>query len=428
MENGGIYDHVGGGFARYSVDEDWEIPHFEKMLYDNAQLVSLYSEAFRVTKNLRYKETVEETLAFIEREMSDTSGGFYSAIDADSEGEEGKYYVWTYEELKKLLGDDFDLFCRVYKVSQHGNFEGANHLMLNAGADKMHISPVKLKEWKAKLLEARNKRVRPLLDDKILTSWNALMLQGFVDAYTTLGNKEYLDRALKSAGFIQQHMLQKDYGLLRNYKNGKSNISGFLDDYAFTCQAFITLYQATFDERWLTLANNIAEYTIQHFYNLNNGMFFYTSVNDAPLIARKTESSDNVIPASNSAMAKVLFQLGTILDRPGYIAKSKRALMNMRENILNHPGYYANWAMLSDWFIDDPYEVAIVGPHALALQKEFNHSFLPDCVCIGSIGPSKLPLLEDKFKPGETLIYVCRNKTCLLPVKTVEEALQQMKL
>jgi uncharacterized protein YyaL (SSP411 family) len=222
-------------------------------------------------------------------------------------------------------------------------------------------------------------------------------------------------------------MLQKDYALYRNYKNGKSSISGFLDDYAFTCQAFIALYQATFDEQWLTLSNNIAAYTVQHFYNVNSGLFFYTSINDAPLIARKTESSDNVIPASNSAMAKVLFALGTIYDKPDYISMSKRALMNMHENVFQHPSYYANWAMLEDWFIDEPYEVAIVGPDAVSLQRQMNHYLLPNVITIGTATASQLPLLSDKFKPGETLIYVCRNKTCLLPVKTVAEALEQIK-
>jgi uncharacterized protein YyaL (SSP411 family) len=427
MMDGGIYDHVGGGFARYSVDGDWDIPHFEKMLYDNAQLVSLYCNAYRVTKNEQYKEVVDETLVFIEREMSDPSGGFYSALDADSEGEEGKFYVWTYDELKTLLGADFDLFSKVYLVSPHGNFEGANHLRKNPGRGKVQVPSAKIKEWKSKLLAARNKRTRPLLDDKMLLSWNALMLQGFVDAYSTFGRQEYLERALNCAHFIQKNMLQKDYALYRNYKNGKSSISGFLDDYAFTCQAFIALYQATFDEQWLTLSNNIAAYTVQHFYNVNSGLFFYTSINDAPLIARKTESSDNVIPASNSAMAKVLFALGTIYDKPDYISMSKRALMNMHENVFQHPSYYANWAMLEDWFIDEPYEVAIVGPDAVSLQRQMNHYLLPNVITIGTATASQLPLLSDKFKPGETLIYVCRNKTCLLPVKTVAEALEQIK-
>lgn len=433
MMNGGIYDQVGGGFARYSVDADWEIPHFEKMLYDNAQLVSLYSEAYQLTKNERYKEVVYETLEFIEREMSDTSGGFYSALDADSQGEEGKYYVWSYEELKAILGSDFEEFTKVFKVSQGGNFEGKNNLVryktpaLPAGRQDTRHKTEEIAGWMRKLLAARNKRIRPGLDDKVLTAWNALMLKGYIDAYNGFGDKRFLDRALKSADFIKQKMLQPDFNLMRYYKNGKSSVNGFLDDYSFTCEAFIDLYEVTFDEQWLTLANNITGYAVQHFYNLNNGLFFYTSISDEPLIARKTETSDNVIPASNSSMAKVLYRLGLLYDNDNYIEKSKRMLSNMKENMLGYPSYYANWAILMDYFIDEPYEVAIVGENADKLRGDFEKQFLPGCIMLGSKTQGSLPLLQDKFKNGETLIYVCKNKTCQLPVKSVEEAVKQIQ-
>ena len=424
MMNGGIYDQVGGGFARYSVDGDWEIPHFEKMLYDNAQLVSLYAEAYQVTKNERYRQVVDETYEFIERELSDASGGFYAALDADSEGEEGKFYVWTYEELKALLGADFDLFSKVYDISTHGNFEGRNNLVRRPG---IHAPDIKITEWRKKLLTERSKRIRPRLDDKILTSWNALMLNGYIDAYKAFGEKRFLDRALKNAEFIKANMLQPDYSLKRNYKNGKANISGFLDDYSFTCEAFIALYQVTLNEKWLQLADSIAQHTIQHFSNLSNGMFFYTSTNDDPLIARKTESSDNVIPASNSSMALALYRLGLLLDKSDYIQRTKRVLTNVKDNVFGHPTYYANWAVLMDWWIAEPYEVAISGPDALALSGELNKHFLPDCLFMGSTHPSGVPLLQEKYKPGQTLIHVCQNKTCQLPVTSAAEALKQVK-
>ena len=428
MMNGGIYDQVGGGFARYSVDADWEIPHFEKMLYDNAQLVSLYSEAYQVTHNERYKEVVDETYEFIERELSDPSGGFYSALDADSEGEEGKFYVWSYEELNAILGPDFEAFCKVYDVTPSGNFEGKNNLVRMHGKGAQPFVPdEQIQKWRKTLLAERSKRIRPRLDDKILTSWNALMLSGYLDAYRAFGEKRFLDRALKNANFIKAHMLQPDYSLKRNYKNGKSNISGFLDDYSFTCEAFITLYQATFDEQWLNLANQIANHTIQHFSNATNGMFFYTSINDDPLIARKTESSDNVIPASNSGMAIVLYKLGLLLDNQSYIQQSKRALNNVKDNIVGYPGYYANWAILMDWFINEPYEVAISGYNALELNNSINKHFLPNSLIMGNIHKSTLPLLTDKYKDNETLIYVCQNKTCQLPVNSAAEALKQIK-
>ncbi len=421
MLNGGIYDQVGGGFARYSVDSEWVIPHFEKMLYDNAQLISLYSEAYQLTKDERYKDVVYETLEFIEREMSDESGGFYSALDADSEGEEGKFYVWSEEELKKVLGNDFDEFKTVFNARE--NFEGKINLTRNS---KFKVQSSKLNEWRLKLLTERSKRVRPGLDDKVLTAWNALMLKGYVDAYKAFGEKAFLARALKSAGFLKTKMLQPDFSIKRNYKNGQVTISGFLDDYSFSCEAFLALYEITLDETWLALCKSISEYVIQHFYNVNTGLFFYTSVSDAPLIARKTETSDNVIPASNSSMAKTLYQLGMIYDNRDYIEKSNRALQNMHENITGHPSYYANWAILLDWFIDEPYEVAIAGENTEVLLREFDKVFLPNCLFLGTQSQSKLPLLEGKLKQGETLIYVCKNKTCQLPVKSVEEALKQI--
>ena len=423
MMNGGIYDQVGGGFARYSVDAEWEIPHFEKMLYDNAQLVSLYSEAYQVTRNERYKETVYETLDFVDRELSDTGGGFYSALDADSEDEEGKFYVWSYEELKVILGNDFNEFCKVYNVTEQGNFEGKTNLTRNP---KSKIRNSQLSIWKAKLLSERAKRIRPQLDDKVLTSWNALMLKGYADAYNAFGEKKFLDRALKCAEFLKTKMVQPDFSVKRNYKNGRVTISGFLDDYSFTCEAFLALYNVTFDEQWLTLSRSVTDHIIQHFYNVNTGMFFYTSISDEPLITRKTEMSDNVIPASNSSMAKGLYLLGNLYDNNDYIEKSKGCLLNMQANVLGYPSYYANWAILMDHFNDDPFEVAIAGDKAAELKHQFEQHFLPNAIFMGSNKESTLPLLAGKHKKGETLIYVCQNKTCGLPVKTVEQALQQM--
>lgn len=423
MMNGGIYDQVGGGFARYSVDGDWEIPHFEKMLYDNAQLVSLYSEAFQVTKNVRYKEVVYETLDFIERELSDESGGFYAALDADSEGIEGKFYVWSCDELKKILGNDFNDFCKVFVVSEGGNFEGENNLVRSPKSEVRSLE--RMQEWKSKLLNERAKRVRPGLDDKILTAWNALMLKGYCDAYKVFGEQRFLMRALKSAEFLKSKMIQDDFSINRNFKNGRVTISGFLDDYSFTCEALLDVYEITFDEGWLMLVKNIAAYVVQHFFNANTGLFFYTSINDAPLIARKSETSDNVIPASNSSVAKVLFQLGTIFDQSDYIEKSKRALANMHENIITHPSFYANWAILADWFIDEPFQIAIVGDNAHELRNQFSNHFLPNCFFLSNTNAAtSVPLLKAKNVKGKTLIYVCQNKTCQLPVSSIEEALK----
>ena len=423
MMNGGIYDQAGGGFARYSVDEDWTIPHFEKMLYDNAQLVSLYSEAYQITKNERYKETVDETLEFVERELSDKSGGFYSALDADSEGEEGKYYVWTADELKTILGNDFEEFSKVFGVEE--NFEGKINLVRQRTTDN---GQRKIQAWKQKLLAVRAKRIRPLLDDKVLTAWNALMLKAYTDAYRVFGEEKFLTRALKCAEFLKTKMIADDFSIHRNFKNDRVTINGFLDDYSFTCEAFLALYNVTFNEEWLTLTKNITAHVVQHFFNANTGMFFYTSISDAPLIARKTEMSDNVIPASNSSMAKVLYQIGLLYDKPEYIKMSERALQNMQGNIAGYPSYYANWAMLMDNFIEEPFQIAFAGKNSLVLKKEFEKYFLPNCIFMGTeTGNTSVPLLEEKMKAGETLIYICRNKTCGLPVKTVEEAMKEIE-
>ena len=263
MANGGIYDHIGGGFARYSTDAIWKVPHFEKMLYDNAQLVSLYANAYQFTKNEHYKTIIIETLEFIEREMTSNEGGFYASLDADSEGVEGKFYVWDKVELDQLLGLDAILIQEYYNVTSAGNWEGANILYTTTNdpefAANHNISTqtlhAKLMHAKKKLLQIRDKRIRPALDDKILTSWNALMLKGYVNAYNVLGDEKYLATALKNADFIINNCMDQDGKLNRNFKNGQSTINGFLDDYAFTIGAFIDLYQSTFDKKWRNKAN-----------------------------------------------------------------------------------------------------------------------------------------------------------------------------
>ncbi|HVA98127.1 MAG TPA: thioredoxin domain-containing protein, partial [Bacteroidia bacterium] len=339
MAEGGIFDQVGGGFARYSTDALWKVPHFEKMLYDNAQLVSLYSQAFQLTKKKSYKQVVDETLAFIAREMTSQEGAFYSSIDADSEGKEGKFYVWTKAELQQIIGSDFNLFSEYYNVNSLGYWEDGNYILLRKSSDevfaKTHDISVeklesKVQEFKNKLLAARNKRVRPSLDDKSLTSWNALMLKAYVDAYKAFGEKKYLDAALKNANFILKNQLRADGGLNHNYKSGISSINGYLDDYSFTIQSFISLYQCTFDEKWLTTSNQLAAYCITHFQDKNSGMFYFTSNLDSALIARKTELMDNVIPASNSSLANDLFMLGYYFDNTSYISMSKQMLNNVK--------------------------------------------------------------------------------------------------
>ena len=435
MAAGGIYDQIGGGFARYSTDAIWKVPHFEKMLYDNAQLVSLYSEAYLLTGEERYKEVVYETLAFIEREMSSNEGGFYSSLDADSEGEEGKFYVWSAQEIELALGEDADCFKDYFNVAEEGNWEGKNILFrtlaLDEVARKHNLSSNELKDRleksKKKLLAIRSTRIRPGLDDKILTAWNALMLKGYADAYRAFGEQKYLDKALANAVFLKKNMRRKDGGLNRNFKDGKSSINAFSDDYGFTIEAFITLYQLTFDENWLFEAQELMEYALQHFFDEKTGMFFYTSDEDAALITRTKEVADKVIPAANSSLAKGLYLLGTYLYQEDYLAKSEQMLNNVFADLSEQPAYYTNWAMLLNWFTHKPYEVAIVGENCEALRTQLNSHFLPNAFLLGGKSEGKLELLKNKLVKGETYIYVCQDKACKFPVQEIPEALKLMK-
>ncbi|MCP3928736.1 MAG: thioredoxin domain-containing protein [Bacteroidetes bacterium] len=439
MAWGGIYDHLGGGFARYSVDGEWIAPHFEKMLYDNGQLVSLYSQAHQLTKKPLYKEVVEKTLDFIERELTDKEGGFYSSLDADSEGEEGKFYVWTKEEISRALNNQAQesVINAFYEIAQNGNWEHGNNILYRRKSfgeisQKLHISEEEvihlLVQAKEKLFNKRTERIRPGLDDKILTSWNALMLKGYVDAYRAFQDAEYLSIALTNAAFIKKNMLQEGNRLNRNYKNGKSSINAFLDDYALTIQAFTALYEVTFDEKWLYLAKDLLEYSIEHFYDAASGMFYYTSDIDPPLVARKMETGDNVIPGSNSIMARNLFNFGLYFHNTEYTKMAEQMLKNVAKSIesTSQPSFYSNWCSLYLDFIRSPYEVAVVGEKHKRIASEMMINYLPDARFLGGKDEGTLPLLENKLQEGQTTIYVCQNKICKLPVTEVGKALEMM--
>lgn len=439
IAKGGIYDHLGGGFARYSTDDEWKVPHFEKMMYDNGQLISLYSNAWKVTKKPLYKKAVKETLAYVQREMTSPEGGFYSSLDADSEGEEGKFYVWTKGEIDSVLVDEntAKIFNDYYEVSKIGNWEHKNILYRRKSAEnlakKYHTSEADLdrliEESKDKLMAARATRIRPGLDDKILTSWNALMLKGYVDAYKAFGDANYLDAALKNAKFITENMLQDDNRLNRNYKDGKSVINAFLDDYALTAEAFTALYEVTFDEKWLNKAKDLTDYTIEHFFDDSSGMFYFTSDTDPALIARKMVVSDNVIPASNSVMAKNLYRLGLYFYNNDYIDKSKQMMHNLKSNLIGNtqPSFYSNWLILYLDLVNPTFEVAVVGKDYVAVQKGLMQQYLPDAILLGGKDEGHLELLKGKLQEEETMIYVCQNKVCKLPVVEVEKAVGLMK-
>lgn len=436
MTAGGIYDQLGGGFCRYSTDADWHVPHFEKMLYDNAQLVSLYTHAWQLTKAPLYKEIVYQTLSFVNRELSSSEGGFYSSIDADSQGEEGKFYVWTAAEIDLILGSDALLFKNYYNITRAGNWSRGRNILFKTETDdalaKMyHLSVKELQNkivaGKEKLFVARTKRVRPRLDDKILTSWNALMLKGYAEAYRAFGEERFLTAAIKNADFLMKHAIGPGDEITRNYKDGQSSVKGLLDDYAFTISAFIELYQATFNERWLIEANKIAEHTFTDFYDAKSGMFFYTSRGNNNLISRNIELEDNVIPASNSQMAVDLFELGQYYYNNADISRAKRMLTNVKDNLNRNIFFYANWGLLEAAFISPPYEVAIVGEDFAAMRSKIDQNYLPGLLLSGGRNEGTLELLKDKLVKGQTTIYVCKNKLCKKPVTEVEKALEQLQ-
>lgn len=435
MAMGGIYDHVGGGFARYSTDKYWKVPHFEKMLYDNGQLVSLYAHAYQLTGKPLYKEIIEETLAFTEREMKDPGGGFYASLNADSEGVEGKFYVWEQEEIDSLFDEPTArLLSDYYQVKKRGNWEEGNNILhrkhsKQAFSRQQDITVEELdsllESAKKKLLQERSKRIRPSTDDKILTSWNALMLKGYIDGFHATGNKEYLETAKQNARFLDQEMLQHDGSLWRNYKDGKASINAFLDDYALLADAYIALYQATFEPKWLEKARELTEYALSNFYEEQSGLFYYTSGKSEALIARKREMTDNVIPASNSVMAHNLYRLGEYFYTPSYIDKAKIMLNQVAEDVPAGGPYYANWARLMGTMSYGPFEIAIMGKDAVNKSQQMQQQYLPTALFMGG-HDEHLPLLQNKGVEESTLIYVCRNKTCKLPVKEVEAAMKQI--
>jgi uncharacterized protein YyaL (SSP411 family) len=385
MAWGGLYDQVGGGFTRYSTDMDWFVPHFEKMLYDNAQLLTLYAEAYQVSKDEYYREVVEQTVDWLKREMLHESGGFYSALDADSEGEEGKFYLWTETEFKEILGPDAEVMMEFYNITA-GNWEPDKNIPFRSGkplpfAERHGLDAEELndiiKASNLKLLNARASRIRPGLDDKILTGWNGLALKGLADAYAVFGNEEYLTLALANAAFLDEQMNQNGH-LFRNYKNGSVSIGGYLEDYAAVISGYTTLYQVTFDTQWLDKAQSFTEVALAQFFDEAEGFFYFTAHSAEQLIARKKEIWDNVIPASNSMMAENMMDLALLLDKPQWMEIAK-AMVNKMDRVLNiGPQDAANWARLYGRFCYPTAEIALIGEDPNELMHALHQHYLPE--------------------------------------------------
>lgn len=426
MAFGGLHDVIGGGFARYSVDAQWKVPHFEKMLYDNGQLLSLYAQVYQHTKRPMYKQICSKILDWLEREMTDMYGGLYASLDADSEGIEGKYYCWTYTELKQVCGEDFELIKDVYNITKEGNFEHGLNVLFRTNDHEYYMHKYQLTnaEFQSKLdaihtllLIKRNKKIRPSTDDKILTEWNAIAIKGLCDAYKAFGDNQYLQKAIQTMDFILTYCKCADFRLHRNFKNGKSSINAFLQDYAFLIDALIALHQITLEEKYLHEANQFLEYTIQHFYNNQNGMFYITSDLDEALITRCMDSSDNVIPSGNAAMAKNLLLIGKYFAKEEYIQMSQTMLNNVLDACIKNPMFYSNWAIVLDMHLHLDIELVIIGKNAINDLKDIQTTYLSDVLITGATTESQLPLLKDRYQKDKTLFYVCKNKSCSLPIE-----------
>ena len=428
----GLYDQAGGGFARYSTDGEWLAPHFEKMLYDNGQLLSLYSHGYQLTQDRNFKEVADQTVEWLSREMTTADGGFYSALDADSEGEEGKFYVWTMEELIPVFSPEADIWLEYFSIQEEGNWEGHN-ILFRQRFDAGFIKDVKLDpdyfykrrtEIYTKLLALRSKRPRPFLDDKQITSWNGLMLKGLVEWYKASGSDKALQLAVSNAHFIEKNLLHEAH-LFHSHKEGGKKSPGFLDDYAYVIDGFIALHEATLEPRWLHLSKDLMNTALNEFYDEAEGYFFYTSTASTDLIARKKEIFDNVIPSSNSAIAKNLFLLGHFYLYEEWIQASTAMCKRISHLIKTESSYLTNWAILALWIKEPFLEVVVLGPQAREFVTELNRSYLPFKILTGSqSADNQIPLLENRKNPDEkTYIYICNNAACLRPVASVNEAL-----
>jgi uncharacterized protein YyaL (SSP411 family) len=434
MINGGIYDQLGGGFARYSTDNDWLAPHFEKMLYDNALLVSTMSEAFQLTRQPQYQKTVQHTLEFVQREMLSEENGFYSALDADSEGIEGKFYTWSKKEIHEILGADAALFAGYYHVSDEGNWEHTNILHVTETAEefaaKNKLLPEELEKKLAVcrdlLMQQRNLRIRPLLDDKILLGWNALMNSGYAKAYAAFGIEAYRDMALANMHFLESKLQSDEGEWFHTYKNGKARIPAFLDDYAYLIQSYIHLQEITGNGAWLQKARQLTEWLIPRFEEENTGFFFYTKKGQADIIVRKKEVYDGAVPSGNAVMVQNLLYLSIVFNRPDWAERAESLLLALGKAITGYPGSFAVWAMSAQLITNGMLEIAIVGQQAKKFLYQVLGKFLPNKILqAGETNLDEFPLLAGKpvSKTGETAFYLCKDYACKEPFFSVETLL-----
>jgi len=440
MAHGGMYDQIGGGFHRYSVDAVWLVPHFEKMLYDNAQLARVYLHVYQVTKDEFYKRIAVETLEYVKREMFDPKGGFYSTQDADSEGVEGKFFVWTPQEVEEILDErEAQIFNFYYDVSEEGNFEEKNILNVNytieSTAKALKISEEELKETlergRTKLFAEREKRIKPSRDEKVLTAWNGLMLATFAEASAILEDTDYLEIARRNADFILENLQTGGY-LLRTYKDGRAKLNAYLEDYANFADALLELYQVSGDTKYLEEAKRLADLMITEFWDEDGGGFFFTANNHEELIVRNKDYYDNATPSGNSVAADVLLKLAKLAGDEKYERFAVTVLRLVSSQIRRYPNGFGRALSALEFYLNPTREIVIIGEKGSELEREVWREYLPNKVVVLNDAEGKdaeiVPLLQErKMIENQPTAYVCQNFTCQKPVTTAEELREQLK-
>lgn len=434
MSMGGIFDQIAGGFARYSTDNEWKVPHFEKMLYDNAQLVLLYADAFKVTGVQHYFNVMSKILQFVKADLTSPEGVFYAALDADSEGKEGKFYVWKKQEIMELLPEYGELLSRYWGVDDQGLWEKDLNILVRPVNDdhfamNEHLSAEELKQLvnmaSRMMLSYRNQRIRPGLDDKIIASWNALMVKAYAYAAGISGDAEWKETAIKAALFIDKNFIDDKARMKRSWKSGKAKINGFLNDYAFTAEAYIEMYQLTFDESWLYKAKQLSESVLDEFSQQDTPLFWYLPQTNedkhVSSLSRILETSDNVEPSGNSVMAKVLLFLGNYFENDEYINRSAEMCRYIQTKMVAYPSYHAKWAAVTALHANGLNLIAIAGPEAIQFAYKLRTLYKPFIIIGATLTDSKIPALSGKFSKDKTLVYSCMNHVCQTPVENIDD-------
>ena len=435
MAKGGIFDQIGGGFHRYSTDSRWLVPHFEKMLYDNALIPVVYAEAYQITKDSFYLDVVKKTLNYVLREMTSNEGGFYSAQDADSEGVEGKYYVWKKNEIQEILGDDAELFCLYNDVTDGGNFEGntilCNNINLSSVAFKFGKTEEQVKNIldssSKKLLEVRSKRIPPGLDDKVLTSWNALMITAFAKGFRISDEKSYLDAAEKCVSFIQDKLIQ-DEKLLRTYKDGTAKITGYLEDYAYFVNALIDVFEINPNSKYLELAQTLGNYLIDHFWDKNDNSFYMTADNHEKLIIRPKSNYDLSMPSGNSVAAQALLRLYLLTQEKKFLQISQKIMETQATQAAENPFGFGHLLNSIYMYLQKPIEITVLNTKNKEINDFLTGRFLPESILVivnnknQIANLSKYPFFEGKeFNDEKTTVFVCKDFTCSLPLESISD-------